>query len=177
MSANRCPVAMDSKQWRLCLGEQLESLDMLLVTAQPPEALLASLQKAYPALTGRTQTLEPMATDADFSALFSALGSDRWPLACLFQPCINKAQLTRLLARLRDLHADRVIHIDDTTQWSLADSLALGFSQRGNLADPVNSGDEPLQVYEFDLHCYKPAPDWLNARHWANPEQWDKHRW
>ena len=24
----------------------------------------------------------------------------------------------------------------------------------------------------FDLHTYKPAPDWLNARFWAHPELW-----
>jgi hypothetical protein len=29
----------------------------------------------------------------------------------------------------------------------------------------------------FDMGCYKATPDWLNARHWANPQLWDKHRW
>ena len=32
-------------------------------------------------------------------------------------------------------------------------------------------------VMAFDVGCYKSTPDWLNARHWANPQLWDKHRW
>lgn len=27
-------------------------------------------------------------------------------------------------------------------------------------------------VYGFDLHTYKPAPDWLNSKYWAHPELW-----
>jgi hypothetical protein len=27
-------------------------------------------------------------------------------------------------------------------------------------------------LYLFDLHTYKLAPDWLNARFWAHPELW-----
>jgi hypothetical protein len=29
----------------------------------------------------------------------------------------------------------------------------------------------------FDVGSYKATPDWLNARHWANPQLWDKYRW
>ncbi len=29
--------------------------------------------------------------------------------------------------------------------------------------------------YEYSLKDYKPAPDWLNARFWANPERFDVH--
>jgi len=35
--------------------------------------------------------------------------------------------------------------------------------------------DEP--IYLFDIETYKRTPDWLNARHWANPELWGKFRW
>ena len=27
-------------------------------------------------------------------------------------------------------------------------------------------------LYLFDLHTYKPAPDWLNSKYWAHPERW-----
>jgi hypothetical protein len=28
-------------------------------------------------------------------------------------------------------------------------------------------------LWQFNLATYKPAPDWLNARFWANPERWE----
>ena len=34
-----------------------------------------------------------------------------------------------------------------------------------------------LEIYGFDLGTYKATPDWLNARHWAHPQQWGKQRW
>lgn len=49
---------------------------------------------------------------------------------------------------------------------------------------------EPLRTLGFSLkktatdwamlyHIgeYKPVPDWLNPRHWAHPERWNKSRW
>ncbi len=45
--------------------------------------------------------------------------------------------------------------------------VSLGFTRQ--------AGDEPL--YLFDIETYKHTPDWLNARHWANPELWGKYRW
>jgi len=63
------------------------------------------------------------------------------------------------------------------TGWTLADSLALGFSQIDNSAIAEPLSEPGLQIFEFDIRSYKPAPDWLNAKNWANPERWDKHRW
>lgn len=45
--------------------------------------------------------------------------------------------------------------------------VSLGFTRQ--------AADGP--VYLFDIETYKRTPDWLNARHWANPELWDKYRW
>ena len=112
----------------------------------------------------------------DISADLALLGERRWPQVCVLDPQIDGVALSKLLARLRDLHTDRVLHIDQGSQWSLADSLALGFS-RLVAGDCRNSNRGGFSVYRFDLHSYKQAPDWLNARNWANPELWDKHRW
>ncbi|MGC8698509.1 MAG: DUF6231 family protein, partial [Halothiobacillus sp.] len=46
---------------------------------------------------------------------------------------------------------------------------ALGFLLQG-------AGEAPWALV-FDMGSYKATPDWLNARHWANPQLWDKHRW
>jgi len=45
--------------------------------------------------------------------------------------------------------------------------VSLGFTRQ--------VADEP--IYLFDIETYKRTPDWLNARHWANPELWGKYRW
>lgn len=37
----------------------------------------------------------------------------------------------------------------------------------------VNSPLGTHRWYEFSLSDYKQAPDWLNARFWANPERYD----
>lgn len=36
---------------------------------------------------------------------------------------------------------------------------------------------DTLQIWQFNLYDYKPRPDWLNAKYWANPENFDKYRW
>ncbi len=99
----------------------------------------------------------------------------RWSLACVIDPKLDTQVLTRLLARVRDLHADRVLHIDNTTGWPLASSLALGFSKLS--ADDNLFADSGFSIFGFDIRTYKSVPNWLNARHWANPELWGKHRW
>ena len=39
----------------------------------------------------------------------------------------------------------------------------------------------PIQLenefWQFNILTYKQVPDWLNARFWANPENWNKFRW
>jgi hypothetical protein len=44
---------------------------------------------------------------------------------------------------------------------------ALGFT--------LSSADtaENMRIYYYDLDTYKTVPDWLNSRHWANPERWE----
>lgn len=34
-----------------------------------------------------------------------------------------------------------------------------------------------VDCWQFNLYDYKPQPDWLNARFWANPENFHKYRW
>jgi len=169
----------DESTERLTLLAQsiAERSDMLLLTDQP-QTLLAQLRTTNSPPPGQ---IDALAT-TDVAADMSILGDRRWPLVCLLEPDIDKPCLIRLLARIRDLHADRVIHISNTRNnntcgWALADSLALGFSQIGKSVIAEQLDESELQIFEFDIRNYKPAPDWLNAKNWANPERWDKHRW
>lgn len=70
------------------------------------------------------------------------------------------------IARARDIDARRCpAWICDSTAWPDDTLRALGFS-------PVTE-----HLWGYNIADYKPVPDWLNPRHWANPELWDKHRW
>lgn len=94
---------------------------------------------------------------------------------------MSKARGAALIARLRDVYAQRLLVLiareeatsQDTRGWRRTDFNALGLS-------PIKTGSDPGRrwaVFQFDLFNYKTTPDWLNSKHWANPEMWDKARW
>lgn len=80
--------------------------------------------------------------------------------------------LERALAALRDLYAQAVLALADAScplapaQWR-----SLGFLPHWH---DENTG---LTLQGFNLYDYKHRPDWLNAKHWANPDLWDVYRW
>lgn len=93
---------------------------------------------------------------------------------------LPKTEGMQLIARLRDLNAAQLlISIDlntetpDLERWQAADLYALGLKLRDRKCEK----DADLALFEFNLRSYKSTPDWLNARFWANPELWGKHRW
>lgn len=77
-----------------------------------------------------------------------------------------------LIALLRDRLAETLYCLAVADRWPAARMLALGL--RPLSVYPRAGG---MALYHFDLYDYKRTPDWLNPRHWANPEMWDKHRW
>ncbi len=87
----------------------------------------------------------------------------------------------QLIARLRDVHAERLYVIvpigrhrqGRASHWELSELIAYGLRA---VAD-YGEGAEHQQLFEFDIATYKDTPDWLNARYWAHPERWDKERW
>ncbi len=84
--------------------------------------------------------------------------------------------LPGLVSRLRDVLARRVVILaraDNGGDLNRGAIVGLGFHRLGVSED--DSGRR--RWYEFDMAHYKVTPDWLNPRHWANPELWDKYRW
>lgn len=73
------------------------------------------------------------------------------------------------LARLRDLLAQRILLITRDEDELATRLLSLGYRILGRNSGQLAAG--------FDLHDYKQCPEWLNARHWANPENWGRFRW
>ena len=85
----------------------------------------------------------------------------------------NPRQARQLIAVMRDLLARQLLVfvpenlLDDTTL------IGLGLSRQAR----YDINGERWQAWSHDILTYKPAPDWLNPRFWANPENWDKYRW
>lgn len=87
----------------------------------------------------------------------------------------------KVLSRMRDLHAKRlcvVLPVEGAAgrrgrSWSHEELIARGLT----LLARYEEAGEPLHLYGFDVATYKRTPDWLNPRHWAHPELWDRYRW
>ena len=91
---------------------------------------------------------------------------------------LERAQGAALLARLRDLHARRVLVClnlspSGGTAWSENDLLGFGFTRIRRYREP--EGD--LGLFAFDLDTYKVTPDWFGPHDWANPERWGQDWW
>ncbi len=89
---------------------------------------------------------------------------------------LKKQTAQQLVSRLRDIHAKLLWvavtdHSDDV--FGSKDAIAQGM----RMVEPQNFGSKDSQWYEFSLKFYKPVPQWLNAKNWANPQNWDKTRW
>lgn len=81
---------------------------------------------------------------------------------------ISVQQFSAAITRLRDLLARRVLVLANTEFTPLLRSL--GFSQ-------IEQVSEHCIIWQFNILSYKQVPDWLNSKHWANPENWGKYRW
>ncbi len=81
------------------------------------------------------------------------------------------AQRAQLLVKLRDLFAKRIVVVAVAQDSALL--RALGFSQ---LLDPASDAQD-IVIWQFNILTYKQVPDWLNAKYWANPDNWNKFRW
>ena len=76
----------------------------------------------------------------------------------------TQASISSRIAVLVDLSA---------CDWKDTDffSLALQAGER------FQRDDQVLTLFTYDLLDYKQVPDWLNARFWANPENFGKYWW
>jgi len=91
---------------------------------------------------------------------------------------VSNTQLTQqsyqnIAIRLRDLFAEQSLLLTPTS------TAELNFSSLGYTALPLNTDDNTADLisWQFNLYDYKQRPDWLNAKYWANPENFDKYRW
>ena len=84
---------------------------------------------------------------------------------------ISPVQKAQVLVKLRDLMAKRIVVAAQLGDEKLLRSL--GFTRL--LEHSQQTAD--FEFWQFNILTYKQVPDWLNARFWANPENWNKFRW
>lgn len=155
------------------------SLSILLVSDNKiNEQLSQLLSKNNPKLVIHSLSLAEF-TDAPFNR--------RYTLGCLIQPfdpdialASHETQTQPTLAiynpiaiRLRDLFAEQSLLL------TYMPSSELNFSSLGYIPLTIETAEElPNFIsWQFNLYDYKQRPDWLNAKYWANPENFDKYRW
>lgn len=55
-------------------------------------------------------------------------------------------------------------------------TASISLESRSTASDSLESISSPT-LWQFNLYDYKQLPNWFNANHWANPENWNKRRW
>lgn len=126
--------------------------------------------------------VEALALD-DLPDALGAVGRFEFALVSGLLESLDKASAARVLGRLRDLHAERLLllvamdpegeGLGVSGDWAIGDLLGYGLYRAGR----YEANGQALHVYTFDLYDYKPTPDWLNSRYWAHPELFDKFWW
>ena len=127
----------------------------------------------------------------------------RYELGCFWLPTLTEEQLQQFIPtimRYRDLYAAHLlIAIDNSldlraygfTTFDIFEdkALALHLAKNDLDIDSLDTGsletdsnnktdsDSKITLWQFNLYDYKRLPNWLNNKYWANPDNWDKHRW
>lgn len=149
-----------------------------LLERHAPERLLLVGAGDLPAIEAYRQT-HPQAHVAHCPAgpLPAELSSQRFDLAILVG-CLE--QLPRrtgleLLGGIRNLNASRLaVLVDlDASGWRDTDFFALALQA----SERFRRDEQVLTLFTYDLFDYKQVPDWLNAKFWANPENFGKYWW
>ncbi|NIE78295.1 hypothetical protein F3J44_05185 [Pantoea sp. Tr-811] len=153
-----------------------QALAALLDRFAPQRLLLVGTR--FPALEAFAQA-HPQATleTCEPGPLPPALAAQRFDLALLVD-CLEhlpKRSGLELLGGIRNLNASRVAVLADlaASGWQDTDFFALALSA----SEKFRRDEQVLSLFTYDLHDYKQVPDWLNARFWANPENFGKYWW
>lgn len=155
-----------------------------------PQQAIASLLEQYrpqrilyvgntlpPALEAFAQTHNIQLECTDQAPLPESLAAQRYDLA-LVADClehITKPTGLELLGGLRNLNANRLVVLIDLAAagWKSTDFYALALQICGQF----QRDQQTLTLFTYDLLDYKQAPDWLNAKFWANPSLFGKFWW
>lgn len=164
---------------------------MTSISSRTPQQALAALLERYapsrllligaselPAIAAfQAAHADCQITHAVAGALPADVAAHRFDLA-LIVDCLEhlpKRTGLELLGGIRNLNASRMAVLVDlqACAWQDTDfyALALQASER------FQRGEQILNLFTYDLLDYKQVPDWLNAKFWANPENFGKYWW
>lgn len=140
---------------------------LLLVGASQPPAL-GAFQQAHP---------DALLAQAPAGPLPAELAAQRYDLA-LVVDCLEhlpKRTALELLGGIRNLNASRLAVLVDLAacNWQETDFFALALQA----SERFQREGQTLTLFTYDLRDYKQVPDWLNAKFWANPENFGKYWW
>jgi hypothetical protein len=149
-----------------------------LLDLHAPKRLLLLGASQFPALDAFKEAHHgTLVCFAEPGPLPAELAAQRFDLA-LVVDCLehlSKRAGLELLGGIRNLNASRIAVLVDlgVCDWKETDffSLALQAGER------FQRDDQVLTLFTYDLLDYKQVPDWLNARFWANPENFGKYWW
>ncbi len=149
-----------------------------LLDRYAPQRLLVVGASSFPALAD-FQAAHPQALVAHAAPgpLPQDLGAQRFDLALVID-CLEhlpKRTGLELLGGIRNLNASRIAVLADLTacDWKETDFFALALQSN----ERFQRDEQVLTLFTYDLREYKQVPDWLNARFWANPENFGKYWW
>lgn len=105
------------------------------------------------------------------------LAAQRFDLA-IFVDCLehlNQRSGLELLAGVRNLNASKLAVLIDLAacDWQRSDFYALALEASAEFQRDA----QILTLFTYDLREYKQVPDWLNAKFWANPQNYGKYWW
>ncbi|OEO26553.1 hypothetical protein AX279_07025 [Pseudomonas sp. J237] len=88
---------------------------------------------------------------------------------------LSKRQGLELLGGIRNLNASRMAVLLDlnASEWQETDMFSLAMQA----SEQFQRDSQTLTLFTYDLLDYKQVPDWLNAKFWANPENFGKYWW
>ncbi|MDZ3995799.1 DUF6231 family protein [Pseudomonas sp. Teo4] len=153
-----------------------QALAALLERFTPQRLLLVGSR--FPALDAFAQAHPEVRIEtAAAGPLPAELAAQRFDLAVLVD-CLEhlpKRTGLELLGGIRNLNASRVAVLADLSVcgWHDTDFFALALSA----SEKFRRDEQVLSLFTYDLHDYKQVPDWLNAKFWANPENFGKYWW
>lgn len=149
-----------------------------LLERHAPQRLLLIGASDFPALAAfEAAHPETQVSRAAPGPLPAHLAGQRFDLA-LALDCLEhlgKPEGTRLLAGIRNLNASCIAVLADpvASGWNDTDFYALALQASERFA----RDQQVLTLYTYDVREYKQVPDWLNAKFWANPENYGKYWW
>ena len=149
-----------------------------LLDRYAPQRLLVIGASSFPALAAyQAAHPEALVARAAPGELPEDLAGQRFDLALIID-CLEhlpKRTGLQLLGGIRNLNASRIAVLADLTacSWKETDFFALALQSN----ERFQRDEQVLTLFTYDLREYKQVPDWLNARFWANPENFGKYWW